>query len=307
MTPERLAWCAALALASCGAGLVLFLASFAPRPRPLTGLRGAERQKALASRPDFALLEPLVRLVAAWMLAFRERTASLSPQTERLWRRVSLWQERQLLASGTAWGLDVDETLALSAMSALASGALGVLLAAVSTKSPLWFVPAALLGAALPNLQLSSLIAVRAKVAARTLPGAIDIAALCMSAGADFPQALRLISQRSEDLVARELAHMLGAMEVGLTRRVALEELALRLPSPAVQELVRALISADEKGSPLASVLKNQARMSRMRRSVLAEEAAARAGVLMVVPLMLLMGTVLLLLLGPFLVKGGGL
>jgi tight adherence protein C len=167
--------------------------------------------------------------------------------------------------------------------------------------------PAALFGVVLPNVQLSSIIAARLKVASRALPAAIDVAALSMSAGADFPQALRLVVHGNDDLIARELGHVLSMLEVGRTRRVAFEELALRLPAPAVCDFVRALIQADEKGNPLTEVLQNQARMSRMRRSVAAEEAAARAGVLMIVPLMLLMGTILLLLLGPFIATGGGL
>jgi tight adherence protein C len=64
------------------------------------------------------------------------------------------------------------------------------------------------------------------------------------------------------------------------------------------------VVQADQKGSPLAEVLASQAVTSRNRRSVATEEAAARAGVLMIVPLMLLMGCIVLLLVGPLIVTG---
>ncbi|MEZ4339553.1 MAG: hypothetical protein R3B82_23265, partial [Sandaracinaceae bacterium] len=58
-----------------------------------------------------------------------------------------------------------------------------------------------------------------------------------------------------------------------------------------------------EKGNPLAEVLRIQATMLRMRRSVMAEEAAARAAVLMMGPLMLIFCAIILVLLGPFIVQ----
>jgi hypothetical protein len=40
-----------------------------------------------------------------------------------------------------------------------------------------------------------------------------------------------------------------------------------------------------------------------MRRTVLAEEAASRAGVLMMIPLMMLLGSILLILMGSMMLK----
>ena len=51
---------------------------------------------------------------------------------------------------------------------------------------------------------------------------------------------------------------------------------------------------------------KNQGRMLSMWRSVAVEEAAARAGVLMILPMVLLVSAILLLLMGFRLVNGIG-
>ena len=57
------------------------------------------------------------------------------------------------------------------------------------------------------------------------------------------------------------------------------------------------------EGTPLAEVLRIQANMLRMRRSIMAEENAARAAVMMMLPLMLIFCAIIIILLGPFVVQ----
>ena len=68
----------------------------------------------------------------------------------------------------------------------------------------------------------------------------------------------------------------------------------------------KAVVQAEAKGTPLAEVLSIQARMLRMRRSVRAEESAAKAGLMMMGPLMMMFMCIILLLLGPFVVQWMG-
>jgi tight adherence protein C len=65
-------------------------------------------------------------------------------------------------------------------------------------------------------------------------------------------------------------------------------------------------VQAEEKGNPLAQVLRIQAGMLRMRRSIMAEENAARAAVMMMGPLMLIFCAIIIILLGPFIVNSMG-
>ena len=60
---------------------------------------------------------------------------------------------------------------------------------------------------------------------------------------------------------------------------------------------------AEEKGHPLAGALVIQAQVSRMRRTVRAEEEAAKAGVKLVVPVTMIFGAMLLVILAPVLIK----
>ena len=73
-----------------------------------------------------------------------------------------------------------------------------------------------------------------------------------------------------------------------------------------MRDFVSAVCQSEIKGTPLVGALDAQARTLRQRRSVLAEEAAAKAGVKLMFPLMLLMLCILLIVIGPFLVRGGG-
>ena len=70
----------------------------------------------------------------------------------------------------------------------------------------------------------------------------------------------------------------------------------------AVLEFTGALIQAEQRGNPIGEVLQIQAGTYRTRRSVNAEEAAAKAGVQMTAPLFLVFVSVLMLVLGPMLV-----
>jgi tight adherence protein C len=66
---------------------------------------------------------------------------------------------------------------------------------------------------------------------------------------------------------------------------------------------VGAVVQAELRGNPVAHVLRIQAEVSRTRRSVRAEEAAAKAGVAMVAPLMMVFVCILILIVAPMIMK----
>ncbi len=155
-------------------------------------------------------------------------------------------------------------------------------------------------------MTVSSTAADRFKAVNRRLPYAIDLLALAMGAGLDFPGAVRQVVEKSaspDDALVEEFTLMLQALQVGRTRRQALEDFAERVPSDPVKEFVGAVVQAELRGNPVANVLRIQAEVSRQRRSVRAEEAAAKAGVAMVGPLMLVFLCILILIVSPMIMK----
>jgi tight adherence protein C len=70
-----------------------------------------------------------------------------------------------------------------------------------------------------------------------------------------------------------------------------------------VKEFTGSVVQAEERGNPVAEVLMIQATASRNRRSVRAEELAAKAGVKIVGPLMLIFFCIMAMILGPALMS----
>jgi tight adherence protein C len=291
-----------LAGAACG-GITLVLAQIPPLPRPVLGFRGRARTRALEDSALLRCLDPLIRTGAAWYAALT-RLKRLQPAAERL----RLLQGVHLEQAGHYWGLCPEEYSAFTALSAVVWAAFFAALSSWLRQGALGVGIGFALGAALPYWRVEGAVRERCKVIRRGFPAAVDLAALCVGAGLDFPGALLAIANNSDegDPVAGEFRHILAMLDVGHTRRHALAQLERRVPVQCVRDFVRALTQAEEKGNPIHEALTIQASMARMQRSVAAEEAAARAGVLMIVPMVLLLGCILLMLMGPFLVNGMG-
>jgi tight adherence protein C len=281
-----------------GGALGLYVLAATPAVvAPTLGERGSRRKRALAQEPLFAALEPSLRKLAGWLAQFELGRS-----------RVAL--EALLRSSGYVLGLVSDELIAFMVAGCLFGLGVGALLAAANDESVLLYaLLAGAFGAYLPISRIRELVKQRHKAISRALPSCIDLVSLCVGAGTDFPTALKFVINEmgdASDPTREEFVLILQALEVGHTRSHALTTFAERVPTESVRDFVNAVIMAEEKGTPLAEVLAIQARMLRMRRSVAAEEAAARAGVMLIGPLMLQLCAIMLILFSPFLINGLG-
>jgi tight adherence protein C len=279
-------------------GLSIFIGSFRlmsakPAATPVLGSRGERRQRAVERNQLFALFEPVIRLVGAWFAAIPLDATRAKA-------------EKLLADSGYYLGVTANEYLALRAFSCIAFAIVGGMLGGWFGAPELFTLTGLVLGPILVTSQFAGERDRRFKEVSRGLPGEIDMTAMCMNAGMDFPGAIRLIvSQRvaDEDVLRDEFSRILAELELGHTRQVALRAFEARVPTEAVREFVGAVVQAEEKGTPLAEVLRIQAGILRMRRSVLAEEAASRAGVMMMIPLVMLLACILIILMGSMMLK----
>lgn len=270
------------------------------------GRLGELRHRARQAHQILFTIEPLL----GWMAGCLRQL--LDPPEQRGFkagwgRRLLDWQQKQMLLAGFPLGLLPEELLVLCIASALCTAMAARTSLGSGGATELWTGVGLVVGAVLPQLRLQALFAERLRQAARDLPRAMDLIVLCMSAGLDFPSALKAVSENDRGVVAEEFGYLLRTLELGTTRRAALLSLSERLPSPDVRDFVQTIIQAEAKGASVAAALAQQATMNRQRRSVRAEESAARAGVLMIIPLMMLLGAILVLLVGPLLVGGVGL
>ncbi|MDB4931736.1 MAG: Type secretion system protein TadC, associated with Flp pilus assembly [Myxococcaceae bacterium] len=284
----------AVGLLICALATVIYQFGKSPADLPPdVGLKGLKRKAILDEQGLFNTIEPLMRWLA-------RRIASLPIQDTR--DRIN----EQLRQAGEYLGLAADEYLALCLISCVGMLVAGVVIDKLSGVGGIVVLMFAGFGTILPHMQVSGEIERRFKQVNRGLPHAIDLVALTMSAGLDFPGALRQVTEKTADkgdALYEELTRILQELELGRTRKQALLSFAERAPTESVRDFVSAVVQAEEKGNPLAEVLQIQATMLRMRRSIAAEESAARAGVLMMGPLMLIFCTIMMIILGPFAVN----
>jgi tight adherence protein C len=281
--------CVALMLA-----LVGFVIGSKPTQRASRlGLRGLQRRRAIQESEGWRALEPLVRWLGlrVSVLVDAERRAAI---------------DKRLQLGGDWLGLTPDEYVALAFVGFVGGLGFGAVVGYVGGAGMAALLLLAPVGAVVPSLMLDGAIDERMRQMNRGLPYAIDLLALAMSAGLDFPGALRQVVEKSsnpDDAVVQEFSRVQQGLQLGFTRKQALLELAERAPTESVTEFVNALVLAEERGNPVGEVLLVQAGVSRMRRTVRAEESAAKAGVKMVGPLFLLFGCIMILVMGPMILK----
>lgn len=265
------------------------VASLPSQPIRRVGLRGVARARGVAKSGAFRFVEPFLRWTAV-----RARPFLSDALVEKL--------DAQLTHAGDPLGLEPAELCAAAGGLGLLGGTLGAAYAASQERSPLYAVFLTLLFGYFPLARLQSVMAERALRVRRGLPAVVDLLCLGLSAGLDFPSSVRQVvdkSSQKDDVLAEELGIVLRELSLGKTRREALEVFAARNPGTAVQEFVASVIQAEEEGTPLAEVLQIQATVSRQRRGVLAEEAASKASLQLLIPMVLAFFAVFLLIGGP--------
>ncbi len=275
-------------------GLAIFIAVFsissAPsRPAIRLGLRGLKRQRLLETNETWQGIEPLIR----W-LGVRVSGILSDEQHEKLNNLIAL--------GGDYLGLTAEEFVALTMLSMAGGLGMGITLGWMFNNYFIFGMVGILFGLLAPYLQLGAATDDRMQEMRRGLPYAIDLMSLSMGAGLDFPGAVRQVVEKSSNPdapIAEEFALILQSLSLGRSRKDALAEFAKRAPIETVKEFTSSLIQAEDRGNPIVDVLQIQAQASRMRKSVRAEEAAAKAGVAMSGPVMLVFFSVLILILAP--------
>lgn len=99
----------------------------------------------------------------------------------------------------------------------------------------------------------------------RELPDFLDVLAVSVGAGIAFRPAMRRVAEALGGPVGDEVLTALRQMDLGATRREALEALRDRNDSDALGVLVSGILQAEELGVPLAGALVDQA--ADMRRA----------------------------------------
>jgi tight adherence protein C len=142
----------------------------------------------------------------------------------------------------------------------------------------------------------------RSRAIYRRIPYALDLAVLVLQAGGTLREALEVAAAR-DDPLAQEMRAALKEMDSGATQSAALRNMSNRVGLDSLDSIVMAIIRGLETGAPMAQTLATQAELFRERRLQELEKLAVEAPTKMTFPNMLVMLSVLVIILGPVLVK----
>ncbi|WP_159800987.1 type II secretion system F family protein [Arthrobacter zhaoguopingii] len=132
------------------------------------------------------------------------------------------------------------------------------------------------------------------------LPNTLDQMLISVEAGLGFEAAMARAGQNGKGPLAEEIIRTLQDIQVGRPRVEAYKALADRSSVPDLRSFVRAVVQADRYGIGIATVLRTQAKQSRVKRRQRAEEKAMQLPVKVLFPLLLLIFPVLfIVILGP--------
>ena len=221
------------------------------------GMRGLKRRRAIENNASWAQIEPLVR----W---FGVRVSGL--MGDGLRDRL----DAQLGLAGDYLGHTPEEYIGLSMVSFLAGLLAGSVFGFLTGARSLMIAICGPLFASIPYFMISEEAARRIKQVNRGLPFVIDLMALAMSAGLDFPGAVRQVvdkSSDSSDALVEEFTRLLQELQLGRTRKQALSDFARRVPTEQVTEFVNSVIQAEERGNPVADVLQIDRKSTRLNSS----------------------------------------
>jgi tight adherence protein C len=149
-------------------------------------------------------------------------------------------------------------------------------------------IPAAALGFFMPELWLGGRISKRQGDVRKAMPDALDLLTICVEAGLGFDAAMAKVYEKWDNVVAISFGRVIREIQLGKLRRDALKDMAERLGVPEMTSFIAAVIQSEQLGVSLARVLRIQADQMRIKRRQLAEEAAHKAPIKMLIPMAIL-------------------
>jgi tight adherence protein C len=211
---------------------------------------------------------------------------------------------RRLVLAGISGRMGAEEYVAGQVVGVvvgmLAGLGLGVMLDWSGTRIVGALLALGLLGAWAPAIYVRHHRQERVEVIEKELPDVLDVLAISVEAGVGLEGAMQAVTERFSSPLSDELGHTLSEMELGLSRREALQNLRGRTDIPDLNGFVLALLQADALGMPMAKVLQTQAVEMRRRRRGKVREAAAKLPVKLVFPLvMFILPALFVVILGP--------
>ena len=187
---------------------------------------------------------------------------------------------------------------------------LGLLVGGI-TLGFLFGVVGLIFGYVIPEYWLGKKISGRSLEMVLQLPDCLDLLIISVEAGLGFDAALAKVVEKMAGPLVDEFRQALAEVRMGRTRRDALRDVAKRADARPITNFIGAIVQAEQLGVPIARVLQVQSQQLRIERRQRAEEAAAKAPIKMLFPMVgCIFPTIFIVILGPAVitvVKGIGI
>jgi len=165
----------------------------------------------------------------------------------------------------------------------------------------------ACIGYLLPYFHVLRKAKLRLRQIQEVLPDTLDLLVVCVEAGLGLDAALNRVSKEQAEqglAIGDEFRLMTQEVGAGITRREALSRMQDRIGLDDLRGLVAFLIQTEELGGSIARSLRVYADTIRNKRMMRAEEAARKAVIKLVFPLVLfILPALFLVILGPAVVN----
>jgi tight adherence protein C len=282
------------------------------------GVAARPKEDAVQARLSQLVVQPKTLEEMELNQPFFDRV--LRPTIQRL-SRAGRRQEGGMIArvdaklekAGYPGGLRGADWMGVKLLALIGFAVLFFLLALLLTGSPvvglLFVAVGAGIGYMAPEFWLGRRIRARSNGMVLQLPDALDLLTISVEAGLGFDAALSKVVEKMEGPLVDEFRQALAEVRMGRPRREALRDLATRADAQPVSNFIGAIVQAEQLGVPIAKVLQIQSNQLRIERRQRAEEAAAKAPVKMLFPMVgCIFPTIFIVILGPAVVTimGGG-
>jgi tight adherence protein C len=162
----------------------------------------------------------------------------------------------------------------------------------------------ALIGYAIPSVQIRSMAGARQKRIQRQLPDVMDLLTISVEAGLGLDAAMAQVIRNVPGPLAEELARLSQEINIGVSRSEAFRHLGERTNVPELRGFVLSMVQADLFGVSIANVLRAQSRELRQKRRQRAEEIAQKVPVKLLFPMIfLVLPATFIVILGPGVIK----
>ncbi|MFN2520017.1 MAG: type II secretion system F family protein [Candidatus Limnocylindria bacterium] len=140
------------------------------------------------------------------------------------------------------------------------------------------------LGFMAPDFYLSRKASSRNGKVLEALPDALDLLTISVEAGLGFDAAIVKVTEKLKGPLSEEFKHAAGEQRVGKSRAESLRGIVERVSVKELASFISAIIQADQLGVSMSKVLRIQSEQLRTERRQRAEEKAARAPILIMLP-----------------------